>query len=228
MAQLIDAHVHLDRVQSFDSFYQNLRCLIPGVNGEDHRHLATDFPQSFWATGIHPMHAGQEVDWARLEKLLASGDFVAVGECGLDRRWKNTEQQLFVFEKQIQLAKKLDLPLIIHAVGHLDLLLELYKKYHFKGMVHYFNFKSLPEILLKGELYFGFCSKLPPNSRAQKIFPRIPLDRLLIETDSDETGTAQEQELTQAYQQMAELYGITGETLTLQVEQNFKRLFRIN
>lgn len=226
---MIDSHVHIDRVPHYDAIYREIPCLIPGVNGEDHRSLTQKFPKALIATGVHPMFAKEFEQWDVLRKLLASGEFAAVGECGLDRRFGDLERQLEVFEKQILLAGEYDLPLIIHAVGHPEKLRELYKQYQFRGVIHFYSYKTVPPEFLEGDIYFGYCSRLAENSKTQKKFAStIPVDKILVETDADESSNADYPELKAAYQRLAQLKGMGLDELELIVQKNYKRLFSIN
>ncbi|MCP4294845.1 MAG: TatD family hydrolase [Proteobacteria bacterium] len=221
---LVDAHVHLDRVQGIDQNYQKIRTLVPGVRGEDHGKLKINFPDSVFATGFHPMYAHENCDLGRLKELLEKGDYSAVGECGFDRRWKNLAQQSSLFEQQIRLAADFNLPVIVHSVGHLQELVDMAKKYVFQGVIHYYAFKSLPEIFLKNGLYFGFCAKLPDQSRLGKLFEAIPIDKILIETDADESGSADSRILEQTYRDLAKIKKMDLSDLIPIISNNFDKM----
>ena len=150
--------------------------------------FAEKYPYFYAAVGIHPENiGGGEV--TEIEDLARRKNCVAIGEIGLDYYWvdDNKEQQRALFEEQLVLANRLNLPVIVHdREAHADTL-ELLKKHRPKGVVHSFSGSAemAKEILnlgmyigIGGFLTFKNAKKLPEIAAA------LPSDRFLLETDA--------------------------------------------
>ncbi|WP_198007114.1 TatD family hydrolase [Desulfurispirillum indicum] len=220
----VDSHVHLPRCHGVDAAYRDHPCLVPAVEGEDNRFLIQRYGRASIALGYHPRMACHAIDWESMADLLGSGGFAAIGECGLDKRLGNLPRQMEVFERQICLARDFDLPLIIHCVGHQDVLLALHRHYRFRGVLHAFHWRHLPPPLLTGDLFFGYCCRLPLTARAQTLFASLPLDRILVETDGDEHTGARWSDLIEAYGRLARMKGLPLPEAARQISDNYHRL----
>jgi TatD DNase family protein len=169
--------------------------------------LANKYPKNIWATvGIHPEYAREvpENISELLNNLIQNKKVVAIGEGGLDYAQILTledgkeiiEKQKKLFQIQLDLALKYDLPIIMHLRNKngegngcdaykdaLNILDELPKMP--KGVVHFFqgNLEQAQEFLKRG-FYLGFDGYITFDSHYDNIIKEIPLDRILIETDS--------------------------------------------
>jgi TatD DNase family protein len=171
--------------------------VIPSENYETSQkavRLAETCGPVYGAVGIHP----HETKYASEEILQKIGDLAqlpkvkAIGEIGLDYHFfysdKETQQKWFA--RQIELARDLDLPFLIHdreAHGDTLSILKKHKNSCMRGIMHCFSGSvETAEELMKLGFYISFAGPLVfPNSRRLKEAAReIPLDRLLIETDS--------------------------------------------
>tara|TARA_Y100000385_G_scaffold65391_1_gene64785 strand:- start:524 stop:1267 length:744 start_codon:yes stop_codon:yes gene_type:complete len=149
----------------------------------------------FCAAGIHPNDVDDvdEEEWGRVQKLIGSGRVVAVGETGLDwfRAVASRESQTLFFERHIALSQSLGLPLIIHTRESirdvLDILAKAVKKGPTTGVLHAFS-GTADEAAEAIELGFflGFAGMVTFRSAEslRQVAKTVPLDRLLIETDS--------------------------------------------
>ncbi|MBB5022267.1 TatD family hydrolase [Desulfurispira natronophila] len=222
----IDSHVHLQDFEELpDSAYSQSPCLIPAIQGEDNRQLAVRCQSARFALGYHPMFLPESIDWQAFGQLLDEGGFCAVGECGLDRRAPDRARQHEVFESQIRLAMERDLPLVIHGVGCLDELVDLSRRYRFRGVLHFYQYKTIPEVFRASDLYFGYCAKMQRSSRSRKLFAQMPRDRILVETDGDAHTPPCWQALGSAYRDLAKLRNEPLDGLVQQVAQNYEALF---
>lgn len=100
------------------------------------------------SVGIHPWNADRVTDahWTTLESSLADPRVVAIGETGIDRaKGPDIETQKKVFERQIAMADKFDIPLIIHCVRATDILLALRKKHNPRNQWIFHGFRGKPE-----------------------------------------------------------------------------------
>ena len=136
------------------------------------------------SVGIHPWNADKATDetFEQLERMLADPRAVAVGEAGLDRlRGPEMEVQIPVFERQIELARRLGLPLVIHCVRAFDILTALRKRHPDAGQWIVHGFRGKPELatrLLKAGIDLSYGEKF--NAESYEV---TPADRRYRETD---------------------------------------------
>lgn len=199
--RLFDAHAHLDFPQ-FDGDRnlilsamkeQGVFALNVGVDlstSQASLALSASHPHIFAACGIHPHEAksATEETLAQLEELLKRGA-VAVGECGLDfyRNLSPRDQQISVFRAQLRLAKKLDLPVVIHErAAWPEVLAVLREEGPVRGVLHAFSgdLVRAQEALALG-LYLGVGGPLtyPKNQHLREALRKVPPQRVLLETD---------------------------------------------
>lgn len=206
---MIDSHAHVafrhfdaDREEALSRAREaGVRWVEVGTNLEQSQaavELAHELPNDvIGATvGVHPSEAGDDIDWAVLERLLGDERVVAVGEVGLDYyRGGTREQQLPPLGQFVRLAAARGLPVIFHvrsgewADAHDDLLAwlrSLPSAGRPRGVIHTFSgtWKQAQEYLALG-MYISVSGvvtfKNAPDMH--EVARKIPLDRLLIETD---------------------------------------------
>lgn len=202
MYNIFDSHAHYDD-KSFDIDRETVLASLPeaGISGlincgtdikssVQSIKLAEKYPFVYAACGIHPEEAdkAEKDGYEKLEKLLSHEKCVAVGEIGLDYHYGDIprETQLEVFEKQLAIAVKLGMPVIIHdREAHADTL-ELLKKYKPKGVMHCFSGSAemMHEIVKLG-MYIGLGGAVTFKNAVKPIAvaEQVPSDRLLVETD---------------------------------------------
>ncbi|MDD6302904.1 MAG: TatD family hydrolase [Bacillales bacterium] len=159
--------------------------------------LSKEFNEVYAAVGIHPEEIDSiDIDEAliELEKLVKENPKIkAIGEIGLDKYWNNQEEviakQKEYFIKQIELANKLHLPVIIHdREAHGDTL-EILKKYPplYGGVLHCFSgsVEFMKEIIKLG-FYIGIDGPVTYKNaiKVKEVVSELPLDKMVIETDS--------------------------------------------
>ena len=119
---------------------------------------------------------------------LSSPKVKALGEIGLDYYYSrdNREKQILFFEKQLELSKKYDLPVIIHCRNATDDLLRILKKSDVKGVIHCFSGSvETARELIKLGYYLGVGGILTfKNSKLVDVIKSIPIEYILLETDS--------------------------------------------
>ncbi|MGI6699830.1 MAG: TatD family hydrolase [Christensenellales bacterium] len=184
----IIAHMHLNGVE---------RCLCPGSNVTDSKvaiKLAGQYSEIFASVGIHPHDAENSDDdsFAQIEALLSSPKVVALGEMGLDYYYDADykEKQIYVLEKQFEIAGRCKMPVILHVRdAHQDMLdiLKSWQNYLFGGIIHCFSSSAeVAKEYVKLGFYVSFAGPLTYKN-ARKLVEAaklVPDDRLLIETDS--------------------------------------------
>jgi TatD DNase family protein len=201
---LIDSHAHLD-MDDFDADRDPVikravqggvaRIVTIGIDLASSKkaiEIAKKYDFIYATVGYHP-HNADEADPRDLEKLRALASepkVVAWGEIGLDffRRHSPPEKQVKAFERQLDIASEQGLPVIIHdRDAHTDLLRILKsRKRQYRGVIHCFSGNyDLAMALIE----LGFCISFPGTVTyknavdTQAVATRIPLERLLVETD---------------------------------------------
>lgn len=199
--KIYDTHAHYDD-ERFDGILDDLmaelqnrgvgRIINCGCDLESSKKglsLAEKYSFVYTAVGIHPCNIDSGTAISDIENLAKHEKCVAIGEIGLDYYWKddNKQEQKQIFINQIELAKKLDLPVIVHdRDAHADTL-EILKSTKPKGVLHSFSGSvEMAEEILKIGMYLGIGgvitfknAKKPPE-----VVEMLPLDRLLLETDA--------------------------------------------
>ncbi len=152
--------------------------------------LACQYPFVFAAVGVHPHEVAEAPEdyLDQVKQLSAMPKVVSIGEIGLDYHYDFSPRSLQKerFAQQLELAKELDLPVIVHdREAHADTL-DLLKKYRPKGVVHCFSGSvELMRETVKLGMYIGLGGAVTfKNARHPVDVAReVPIDRLLLETD---------------------------------------------
>ncbi|NJP39013.1 TatD family hydrolase [Alkalicoccus luteus] len=253
---LIDTHVHLNADQFADDADEVIqRAKEAGVAkmvvvGFDTKtinlamELIETYPFLYAAVGWHPVDAVDFDDdkLAWLEELTKHPKVVAVGETGLDYHWDKSphDVQQEAFRKQIALAKKVKLPLIIHdREAHEDItaILQEEEAAEAGGIMHCFQGdEEMAKACLDMNFYISFGGPVTfKNAKLPKEVAKIvPDDRLLIETDAPYLaphpyrGKRNEPAYVKLVaEQLAELRGVTYEELAAQTTKNAEILFHL-
>ena len=205
--------------------------------------LAHKYPFMYAAVGVHPDEVGELSD-ERFEYMKAQCQkekVVAVGEIGLDYYWDNESHdvQKKWFIKQLELARELDLPVIIHSRDAAADTLEIMKEYGqgLRGVIHCFSYSiELAREYVKMGYHIGIGGVVTfKNGRKLKeIAAEIPLDRILLETDCPYLAPVpfrgkrnDSSYISYVAKEIADLKGITYEEVVAQTEKNGKELFQI-
>jgi TatD DNase family protein len=257
--KLFDSHCHLD-----DKIYNNdiewvikhmkdaglVGAMIVGTTLDRSTKalsIAESAPGLYASVGIHP-HGVKDCSEASLEflvNLAKSPKVKAWGEIGLDfnRMFSPRKDQEKWLARQLEIADKIDLPVIFHERDSQGRLIEILNR-HFKkgrnGVIHCFsgNKNELKQYLDLG-LYIGITGIVTIKSRGddlRKLLPLIPVERILIETDAPYLTPAPEKNHTRRNEpafvrsvlfKLAELKGEDSESLAKIILENTYRLYRI-
>lgn len=205
--QFIDTHTHLyldnfdtdinEVVQrAIDSNITKMFCPNVDISSiERLNNLSEKFPNNcFPLMGIHPESIKEnfEKDLLKIENLLLNKKFYGVGEVGIDLYWDKTykDQQIEAFRFQVQLAKKLKLPVIIHTREAFDEVFSVIDKENDEnlfGIFHCFtgNLKQAQKIVEYSGFKLGIGGILTyKKSTLPEILKKIDLKHLVLETDS--------------------------------------------
>ena len=103
---------------------------VLSVDVTDPADVARLMPGQYFTVGVHPWNSDKPIDWVSFGELLKSPFCVGMGECGIDRRrGPSIEIQESVFRRQLDMARSLGVPVVLHVVGAIDRVLALRKEY---------------------------------------------------------------------------------------------------
>ncbi|QUW20674.1 TatD family hydrolase [Sporosarcina sp. Marseille-Q4063] len=253
----IDTHVHLNADQYDEDVDEVItRALDAGVTkmvviGFDRKtinramELAERYPFIYAVVGWHPVDAidctEEDLEW--IESLAAHPKVVGIGETGLDYHWdkspKDVQQE--VFRKQIQLAKKVNLPIIIHnrdATADVVRILKEEKAETTGGIMHCFggSVETAKEcIAMNFMISLGGPVTFKNAKTPKEVATEIPLDKLLIETDAPYLtphpyrGKRNEPVYVKLVaEEIANLKGLPVEAIAKATTENALKTFNIN
>lgn len=249
---LIDTHSHL-QFDAYDGDREEVikRTLAAGItcinvgcalaSSKTAVELAEKYKGFFAAIGLHPTDVDEEFESQGYRELAKSKKVVAIGEIGLDyfRPPFDKEKQKDIFLQQLDLAKELNLPVIIHCRAAHEDVLEILKSYVInhksaRGVVHCFT-GTLEEAQKYVAMGFhlgmnGIMFKFPLD----EVIKNIGLEYMLLETDCPyltppAAPSKRNEPLFMSYtiQKIAELKNITAEEISQKITENAKKLFNI-
>ncbi len=205
---IIDTHCHLDNIQYQDDLDEVIQealrsgvkaFLIPGADPKDLPRavsICEKYPEVFFAVGVHPYDC-DNFDIEILKKYVEHPKCIAVGECGLDyfrlpeneeEKKQNIQLQKDIFIAQINFAKEVKKPLIVHireASNDSKIILIDNNAKEVGGVLHCFNASEHLLELSEHNFYFGIGGVVTFKNAKKliDIVPKIPLEKLIIETD---------------------------------------------
>ncbi|MGQ9618878.1 MAG: TatD family hydrolase [Candidatus Aminicenantia bacterium] len=200
---LTDSHTHL-----FDPAFNedlekvlerakitNLKYILNCVDASDREEikkgagLSEKYDSIFISSGVHPYEAEKWNEDIR-EILLSfpSNKFLSIGEIGLDPTYEvPLELQKYVFIEQVEIAKKLEIPIIIHCRHSFKEIFAILNALDFPygGILHTFSgtFEEAKKFIEIG-FYISFSGVVTYSKKAKEVVKKVPLERILIETDS--------------------------------------------
>lgn len=247
---IFDSHAHYDDAK-FDKIRDELLDSLPrqgvcgvincGCDTESSKialAFAEKYPYIYAAVGVHPENIGGGTV-LEIEALSQHKKCVAIGEIGLDYYWvsDNKQEQKALFEEQLILANRLNLPVIVHdREAHADTL-ELLKKHRPKGVVHSFSgSREMAREILNIGMYIGIGGVITfKNARKlPEVVEMLPEDRLLLETDAPYlTPVPYRGEINHSAmifftaKKIAEIRNTTDEQVLSSARKNAEKLFNI-
>ncbi len=256
--KLFDSHCHIDDSCYDEDFAAMLEraakagvaaMLIAGVDAKGAPkavRLANQYDHIYAAVGVHPHDAQHcnEDDLAKLEGFSKDPRVVAIGEIGLDfnRMFSPQKDQEQWFLRLLEMADQCSLPIILHERDTEGRLLEMLEAHNeqYKGVIHCFsgNEKELFRYLDLG-LHVGITGIVTIQKRGEKLrqlVPKIPIDRILIETDAPYLTPAPEKNkfrrnepafVERVLHKVAEVRGEEPESLAQTIWDNTCRLFSV-
>jgi len=244
---IVDVHAHLD-------FYSKKRLeeVIKNAKKKRVKHIITNsidlksLKKSFSsfkesqvvkiAAGLYPKKNLKLLDFEEFEKFVMKNKkkIVALGEIGLDLHYtkKNFEIQKKIFIKQLNLARKLDFPVIIHTRKAEKEALEILEDYgDLKIVLHCFsgNFKLVKKGLLLG-CYFSVPANIVRSEHFQRIVQEVPMKRILTETDSPYLSPfiSKENEpsfIAESIKKISKIWRVDNKEVEEIIEKNYDSIF---
>ncbi|RKR06154.1 TatD DNase family protein [Kushneria sinocarnis] len=252
MSSFTDAHCHLD----FDSFAADReavferardegigRFIVPGTRRSRLEAVLAlkRFAGVSTCLGLHPYFLDEhddEADLAVLEQALTSRSVVGLGECGVDARLDDLPRQWRLFDAQLKLARRLELPVVVHCVQLNDEVGKRLKQLALpaRGLIHAFS-GSLQQAQRFIELgYLLGIGGAVTHDRARKlkrVVAELPADSFVLETDAPDmapqgvSGRNEPACMSRVIAEVARLRGVSRETLAATTSANAECLFRL-
>lgn len=246
----IDTHMHIgdDFGVEPDLYVKNasdaqVEVLIASFCEKDDIMLSTKFVEKYKnlyaCIGYHPEVSNKivEKDYETLEEMVKNNPkIVAIGEIGLDYYWNkdNKDKQREVFCKQLEIAEKLKLPVVIHSRDSINETYEILKKYKVSGVIHCFS-GSLE--MAKKFISLGFLIGIGgvvtfKNSKLFEVIEKLELTNIVLETDSpyltpepNRGKTNESSNIFYIAQKIAEIKNISLENVAKITTENAIRTF---
>ena len=254
--ELFDTHAHYndekfeeDRELVIKATYESkvTKFICAGYNLESSKkaiEIAKKYDYIYAICGISPndMEDYNSNNLKKIEELSKTDKVVAIGEIGLDYYWnkENKDIQKQAFIKQIELANKLDLPIVIHTREAVQDTIDILRQNEVvnKGIFHCTPLnKFLVEEGLKLGYYISFAGPITfKNSKnADEIIKLVPMERILIETDSPYLSPEPKRgkrndcrNVIYIAKKIAEVKGLPLEEVADITYENAKKIFKLN
>lgn len=252
---IFDTHAHYDDAQ-FDSDREELLSSMPDLgvttivnvsstleSCEKCVELAGKYPYVYAAVGVHPDEVGalNEETFAEMEALLDNDRVVAVGEIGLDYYWDNESHELQKkwFVRQLELARRHHLPIIIHSREAAADTMEIMKAHAqgLEGVIHCYSYsREQAEEYVKMGFYIGIGGVLTFKNakKLKEVAAAIPLERIVLETDCPYLAPEpfrgkrnQSSYIRYVAEKLAEIKEMTVEEVIAVTEANAKKMYHL-
>lgn len=256
MMQIFETHAHFDD-QAFDADREELLLSLErkGIGrianiGASMRgcvaslQLANQYPFVYAAIGIHPEECGNmtEEDLNFLREQAKQEKCLAIGEIGLDYYWPEPEREIQKkwFEAQLELAREVELPVVIHSRDAAKDTMDLMKAHHAEeigGVIHCFSYST--EIALeyvKMGFYIGVGGVVTFKNgvKLKEVVEAVPMECIVLETDSPYLAPVPNRgkrndsgNLLYVAEEIARIKGISVEQVCEQTWKNACRLYHM-
>ena len=196
-----DTHCHLykeyyddlDQVLNESKDNDVVKYISDGCDMETNKEmleLSSKYDNVYVTLGIHPENVDdyKEEDIKFIEDNLSNKKVVAIGEIGLDYYYTkdNKDKQKELFEKQLKLAEKYNIPVIIHSREATQDTIDTLKKYNVRGVIHSFTGSlEVAKIYIKMGFLLGVNGVITfKNSNVKDVIKEVGLHNIILETDS--------------------------------------------
>lgn len=192
-----DTHCHI-----FKEYYEdidliinnakeaNINRIIVASDNQDTAHevleLVNKYDNVYGCIGLHPENIDEEFDYSIFENL--PDKIIAIGEIGLDYYYTkdNKEKQIEIFRKQLEIAEKLNLPVVVHSREATQDTIDILKDYKVKGIIHSFSGSlETAKIYIKMGYKLGVNGVITfKNCNIKDVYKELSPKDILLETDS--------------------------------------------
>lgn len=250
--KLVDTHCHLDnekfdedRLEVIERIKENLEfCVNIGydlASSKKSLELAKEYDFIYAVIGVHPIDIAEyseEVE-KELELLGKNPKVVAIGEIGLDYHWMTEPKEIQQerFKRQLELAERLNKPVVIHTRDAMEDTVNILKEYpNITGVIHCYpgSLETAKQLVDRFYLGIGGTLTFKNSKKAVEVVKDIPLDRIVIETDcpylTPEPFRGKRNEpiyVEYVAKKIAEIKEISVEDVTKITTENAKKLYRI-
>ena len=245
----VDTHCHLYR-----SYYEDLDDVIDQIkeseiyrvinNGCDKKsnievlELVGKYDLMYGALGIHPESANEytQEDLDYIEEHIKDNKIIAIGEIGLDYYWvkDNKDKQKELFEYQLKLAEKYNVPVIIHSREATQDTIDILKKYNVKGIIHSFSGSyEVAQIYIKMGFLLGINGVITfKNCNLKDVIEKVDVKNIVLETDSPYLTPVPNRgkrndptKVMDIAKFISDIKGITLEELSKEINGNLSKVF---
>lgn len=256
---IVDSHCHLDSLD-YENLHRDMDEVVEKAKQREVQHLLSisttlsGFEQLQTALahrsdvslscGMHPLNVEDEpFDPQRMLQLAQAPQVIAIGECGLDYYYsaENKAKQQRIFSQQIEIANQLGKPLIVHTRSAREDTIDLLQQGNAQqcgGVLHCFTENQwMADQALELGFYISVSGIITFRNAEElrEVIKTVPLERLLIETDSPYLAPVpyrgkqnQPAYVREVCEYLAVLKGVSAEQLAQITTANFERLFKIN
>ena len=189
--------------------------------------MAKDFPpddieNGNYSVGFHPYNVGKVDEKETLDRVRKAGEhprILAIGEIGLDKSIEaSMEDQLRIFEKQVEIAESANLPVILHVVRSFNEMIAFMKGHQpvVPMIIHGYNGSpEMAEELVKAGFLISFGQAITgEHSKIVESLQKVPVEMMFLETDEGDM------DIRELYQFAAELKGISEDHIRMQIFEN--------
>jgi len=256
--ELVDSHAHLD-MENFDAdrdkvvaraFESGVRTILCPADITSSRSLEITFGLTakynnlVASAGVHP-HLAKDFNpdfTQKIRGLVSNNQIVALGEIGLDfhYRFSPPQEQIEAFRRQLSIAQELALPVIVHSrkAGHEIMSSVRQENFHQGGILHCFTEDwRMAKEMINHNFFISFSGILtyPKAHALREVAQKVPLEKLLVETDSPYLvptfyrGKTQRNEpsfIVETAKVLAELKKISLTELSAATTKNFNSIFK--
>ena len=196
---LVDSHCHLDEYSDIKKIIKNASnnnvdyLIASGSEKKDNEFnmsIVNEYKNVFFSYGFHPYEAGKitSEDLKKLEEYIKQDKVVAIGEIGLDYHYgkENADDQKDLFKKQLDIATKYNMPVVIHTRDAFLDTFNILKDYKLKGVIHCFSGSlEVAKQFTSLGYYLGIGGVVTfENSNLKDVIKEIGLSNVILETDS--------------------------------------------
>lgn len=249
MNKFIDTHAHI-----YHEYYEDIPELLNKIEENNINYVINDgcddktnrevlelskkHSMLYCTLGIHPENVDgiKESDFQFIIDNLDNEKVVAIGEIGLDYHFtkENRDAQINLFEKQLAIAEKYHMPVVVHSREATEDTINSLKKFNVSGVIHSFSGSlETAKIYEKMGFYFGINGVITfKSAKIKEIYKDIPIENIVLETDSPYLspepvrGTQNNSaNINYIAEFVANIYGISLDELSSVTNHNAKKIF---